>query len=466
MAIRPVILCGGSGTRLWPASRQTMPKQFLPLFKGKTLLDLTIERTKLIKNIIPPLLVTSKNHEFYIKEALQKSNISGSILLEPEGKNTTAAIYLSAKISNKKDILLIMSSDGLIQNNQYFSNKITETYSMIDNKNWIIFGVKPTYPANQYGYINVKKDEIKNNYSLLNISNFIEKPQIEDAILMLNSDTYFWNTGIFMGNVSMILESITLHAPDIAKACDIVFEKIIYNKNIDEINFDKNLFKDIPSKSIDYSVMEHAKNKLLAPLNCDWDDVGSWDALAKINQLQENKNKTIRIESKNTHIKNDNRVIATIGVEDLIIIDSDNATLIAKIGHTQKVKEVVEILKLKKIPEGTEHSFEHRPWGKFKNLLENKDCKVKKIQINPYQRLSLQYHNFRSEHWLIISGKATIYLDGNIKEFTSGMAIDIPQKSQHYIQNKTNSPVIIIETQLGSYFGEDDIIRLDDPYNR
>tara|TARA_B110000503_G_scaffold64061_1_gene101032 strand:+ start:167 stop:1567 length:1401 start_codon:yes stop_codon:yes gene_type:complete len=466
MALKSVILCGGSGTRLWPASRKSMPKQFLPLFKEKTLLDLTIERTKFIKSTIPPLFITSKNHGFYIKEALQKSHITGTVLLEPEGKNTTAAIYLSAKISNKKDTLLIMSSDGLIQNNKYFSKKINETYSIIDNKNWVIFGIKPTYPANQYGYINAEKSQIKDNTSLLNITKFIEKPNTKDAILMLNSNTFFWNAGIFMGNVSMILESIKFHAPHIAKACDIVCEKLNYNKINDEINFNKNLFKDIPSQSIDYSVMEKATNILLAPLDCDWDDVGSWDALAKIDPIEENINKAIKIESSNTYIKTENRVIATIGVEDLIIIDSDNATLIAKKGHTQKVKQVVEILKSKNLSEGIEHSFENRPWGKFINILDSKNCKVKKLEVYPKHRLSLQYHNFRSEHWLIIKGEATIHLNGVIKILKAGDSIDIPKKSPHYIENKSKKSLIIIETQLGDYFGEDDIVRLDDPYER
>ena len=466
MSIRPVILCGGSGTRLWPASRKSMPKQFLPLFKNKTLLDLTIERTKFVKNTLTPLLIASKNHGFYIKESLEKARIEASILLEPEGKNTTASIYLAAKNSEPQDTLLIMSSDGLIKNNKYFSNKVNEVYSLIDNKNWIVFGIKPTYPANKFGYINVEDYQKKDDYSLLRVNSFVEKPKTEEATLMLKQNTYFWNAGIFMGNASMIIDSIKLNAPLIAKACDIACDSIIYNKKKKEIIFDKNKFKDIPSQSIDYAVMEKSKNILLAPLNCDWDDIGSWDALAKIDETDEDKEKIIKIDTKNTYIKSEKRVIATIGIEDLIIIDNDNATLIVKKGHTEKVKQIVENLNLRNLPEGIEHSFENRPWGKFYNLLDSQDCKVKKIEVYPKHRLSLQYHNYRSEHWLVIKGEANVFLDGILKNIKSGESIDIPRKSHHYVENKTEEALIIIETQLGTYFGEDDIVRLDDPYER
>jgi len=466
MKLKPIILCGGSGTRLWPASRKSLPKQFLPLFQGKTLLDLTLERVKLFNNFLKPILISSKNHGFHINEALKNNKLEASVLLEPEGKNTTAAIYLAAKCTNKNDVLLIMSADALITDNQYFFKKINEITPIIDDRNWIIFGIVPTYPAEQYGYINIEEMLIKKNPPIYKVKSFIEKPSIKDASSMIKNNTYLWNAGIFMGKASMIIESIKLHAPNIAKACDKVFENLDNSAINDEICFNKELFNDIPSESIDYSVMEKAKNILLSPLNCDWDDVGSWDALSKVDKLNTRSNNVIEISSKDNFIKNDKRVIATIGVENLIIIDSDNATLIAKKGCSEKVKDVVNILKLQNLTEAEEHSFENRPWGKFTNILDTKDCKVKKIEVSPRSRLSLQYHKHRSEHWLVVKGEANIYLDGDLKCLKSGQSIDIPKMSQHYIENKQNETLIIIETQLGDYFGEDDIVRLDDPYNR
>jgi mannose-1-phosphate guanylyltransferase/mannose-6-phosphate isomerase len=466
MSFKPIILCGGSGTRLWPASRKHLPKQFLPLFEDKTLLDLTIERIKFFKNIKKPILISSKNHGFHVSNALDKNNLKASIILEPIGKNTTAAIYLAAKSSAKNDILLIMSSDALITDNQYFSNKIDLVYKNFDNKNWVIFGIQPTYPAEQFGYINVKLEKNQINEIFNKVENFVEKPSKQNAESMIEKKSFFWNAGIFMGNASMIIDSIKLHAPEIAEACDNACKTSNHNQLNDEIHFNYEVFNQIPSQSIDYSVMEKADNVILSPLECEWDDVGSWDALSRISKAKNIQKNIFQISTKNTFIKNDKRVIATIGVEDLIIIDSDNATLVAKKGHSEKVKDIVEELKAKKIIEADEHSFEIRPWGKFTIILNTGECKVKKIEVSPNKRLSLQYHNHRSEHWLVIKGQANVYLDGIIKVLTPGNSIDIPKLSHHYIENKENDPLVIIETQLGTYFGEDDIVRLDDPYNR
>ena len=466
MSLKPIILCGGSGTRLWPASRKRMPKQFLPLFEDKTLLDLTLERVKLLKNIERPILISSIDHGFLVKDALKKNNLEASIILEPLGKNTTAAIYLGAKASSKNDTLIIMSSDAFINQKEQFSQKINTSYERIDETSWLIFGVEPAYPAEQYGYIHVELENFDKNKNFNKVKKFIEKPSKTDAEKMLNKGTYFWNAGIFMGNASMIIESIKLYAPEIAKACDISFKYANHNEFNNEIKFDKNIFQKIPAMSIDYSVMEKANNVFFSPLKCDWDDVGSWDALSKIEKLKKSQENVFEISTKNTFIKNDKRVVAAIGVEDLIIIDSDNATLVAKKGHTEKVKNIVNKIYNKSMLEATEHSFENRPWGKFTNILSTEYCKVKKIEVFPGKRLSLQYHNYRSEHWLIVKGKANIFIDDTIKVLEPGNSIDIPKQSKHFIENKENEPLIIIETQLGTYFGEDDIVRLDDPYDR
>ena len=462
MTVKPIILCGGSGTRLWPESRKSMPKQFIPLFDNKSLLDLTLERILIIKEKKKPIIVTSKDYGFFVKASLEKYNLEADIILEPESKNTTAAIYFAAKTSNIDDTLLIMPSDHLIPAKNEFINNIIEIQKLTNFDEWITLGVKPLMPSEAYGYI---KTLSQKDNELLNVLDFLEKPNKDLAKEMLKKGNYFWNAGIFMGKASMILNSIYKYANDISLKCEDTFNMKSFIKNENEIHFDPKTFNTIPSQSIDIAVMEKEKNIKLFPLKCEWSDVGSWDAIANINNLNLKSN-TISIDSKNNFIKSEKRLIATIGVQDLIIVDSDNATLIVKKNETEKVKDLVNNLLENNKMEAKEHTFENRPWGKFETLLDTNLCKVKRIEVLSNKRLSLQYHNFRSEHWLVVVGNATVYLNGKILKLSPGMSIDIPVKSHHYIHNKTKVSLVIIETQLGTYFGEDDIIRLDDPFDR
>lgn len=465
MSIKIVILCGGSGTRLWPESRTNFPKQFIPLYEGKSLFDLTLERLLSLNYQETPIIICNKKHGFFVKNSIKNYNIKADIMLEPEGKNTTAAIYLAAKASSQDSNLIIMPSDHLIPDKKFFANNINNIKKLTDFNQWITLGVEPLIPSEAYGYIkvsNINKEE------LLNVIKFVEKPSQKVASQMLKNGDHYWNSGIFLGKASMIVNSIKTYASEISEACDTVFinKTVLKNENSNEINFSSNLFSKIPSQSIDFAIMEFEKNIKLYPMNCKWSDVGSWDSVAEIKEINTLSKNVIQIESSNNFVRNDRRIIATIGVKDLIIIDSDNATLITKKNHSEKVKLVVEELIKNKFPEAKEHTFEKRPWGKFQNLLVTKYCKVKKLEILPRQRLSLQYHNFRSEHWLVVSGTAKIHLNGNIILLKKSMSIDIPVKAHHYIHNDTDDALIIIETQLGDNFSEDDIVRLDDPHNR
>ena len=465
MSVKIVILCGGSGTRLWPESRTNFPKQFIPFYEGKSLFDLTLERLLSLNYQETPIIICNKKHGFFVKNSIKHYNIKADIMLEPEGKNTTAAIYLAAKTSSQDSNLIIMPSDHLIPDKESFVNDINNIKKLTDFNQWITLGIVPSKPSEAYGYIKVSN---VNKKELLNVIKFVEKPNQKTASQMLKNRNYYWNSGIFLGKASMIINSIKNHALEIADACDNVFinQNISKNENRDEINFSSNLFSKIPSQSIDFSVMEFEKNIKLYPLNSKWSDVGSWDSVSEINEFNSISKNVIQIESSNNFIRNDKRIIATIGVKDLIIIDNDNATLITQKNHSEKVKLIVKELIKNKFTEAEEHTFEERPWGKFSNLLVSKNCKVKQLEIIPRKRLSLQYHNFRSEHWLIILGTAKIHLNDQIIILKKGMSIDIPVKAPHYIHNDTDDPLIIIETQLGEYFGEDDIIRLDDPHNR
>ena len=461
--MRVVFLCGGSGTRLWPESRESLPKQFIPIFNNKSLLDLTIERALLLIKKTKPIFVCNKKHGFLVKNTLDKHKIDADIILEPEGKNTCPAIYIAAKYCNKNDNLLIMPSDHLIPNNKKFVSDMLIIDKNLSPKQWITLGIKPTKPSEAYGYIQVTKND---NNIPKKVLKFIEKPSKKTASVFIKNENYYWNSGIFIANAKMVINSVNKYAPDIAAHCDKNYDQLKINNKTNEINFSSHLFSKIPSCSIDYAVMEKEKNIYLYPFDSKWSDVGSWDAVAEIQKGDQTNPKVIQINSNYNFIRSKNRTIATIDVEDLIIVDSDNATLISKKNHSEKVKEVVNLLLERNLTEGKEHSFEFRPWGKFENLLSDKFCKVKKIIVSPKKRLSLQYHNYRSEHWLIVSGTANVFLNGKNLILNTGNSIDIPKKSHHYIENKQNEDLIVIETQLGSYFGEDDIIRLDDPYDR
>lgn len=460
--MRVVILCGGSGSRLWPASRKSLPKQFISLFNGKSLLDLTVERVLGLVKKKKPIFVCNKSYGFLIKKTLNKYKLKADLLLEPEGKDTCAAIYLAAKHCSKNENLLIMPSDHLIPDTQKFMDDVSFLEKKITQESWITLGIKPKHPSEAYGYIKVKKK----SGNIKKVLGFIEKPQKSMATKFIDDIDYYWNAGIFIANANMIINSIKKFAPEIASKCDLNQNNRNVNKTTNEVNFSAELFSKIPSKSIDYAVMEYEKNLFLYPFKSDWDDVGSWDSIVRLKNEETSEDKIIQIDSHNNFIKSEKRVIATIGIKDLIIIDSDDATLISKKNQSEKVKTIVDELFKKNIVEAKEHSFEYRPWGKFENLIEEKHCKVKKILIFPEKRLSLQYHNFRSEHWLIVSGLAKVHLDGKELILSSGQSVDIPCKSQHFVENLNKEDLIIIETQLGTYFGEDDIVRLDDPYSR
>lgn len=463
MFIKPIILCGGSGTRLWPESRKKFPKQFVKLFGEKSLFDLTLNRLKKIKNVIDFTVITNEEYRFYVRESLSKYSIDGKCILEPEGKNTTAAIYIAAKFSKKNEDLLILPSDHFIQRENNFINTINNAHNRSNKNNWVIFGAKPNFPSTGYGYIKLKKNNSQNNLNF-NVEKFEEKPNIKKAQYFFENK-FLWNAGIFMATREVIVNSIKKFEPEIANKCDDVFKNQIQKKNSNDISFNKSLFNKIPAISIDYAIMEKVNNITCYPLNCGWNDVGSWDSLSNLN-VSNSKNNIIQVSSQNNFIRTDKRIIATIGIKDLLIIDTNDATLIAKKGQSENVKKIVNSLKTKNIKEAFENNFELRPWGKFENLSETKECKVKKITVFPYQRLSKQFHKYRSEHWMIIKGTGTVYLNDKKIILKKGNSIDIKKKSIHYIENNTEKNLIFIEIQMGTYFGEDDIFRLDDPYER
>ena len=440
-----------------------MPKQFLKIFNDKSLLELTLERLNGIPYIRRPIIITSNTYKFYVINLLNKLKLDCQIILEPEAKNTTAAIYLASCITKvNEDYLLILPSDHLIPDKNKFQRIIETTRHNINNKNWYLFGIKPKFPSISYGYIQTKNG----SKMLREVINFIEKPNIEKATKMLMSKNYFWNTGIFFGQSKMIINSIKTYAEDISNSCDKVLTKTILNKANQIINLDKAAFKEIRSISIDYAVIEKEKNIMCMIFDSKWSDIGSWESFFE-NKCNDDKNNNIfQVDGENQILSANNRTIATLGVKNLMVIDSDDALLITKKNQSENLKSFLDLIKLSKPEVINANNYEERPWGRFDVLMETETLKVKMLTIYPDKRLSLQYHKRRSEHWFIVKGQASIHLDGREFILNQGNSIDIPLGKNHFIGNDTSSELIIIEIQQGNYLKEDDIIRLDDPYER
>ena len=459
MIIRPVILCGGSGSRLWPLSRTNTPKQFIPIYNNKTLFDMTLLRSiKLYPNVVP-IIVTNIDYIYYIKDALLKYKAKAKIIVEPAKKNTTAAIYFAALSAIEEEYLLIMPSDHLIPDDKYF--KKTFDNIKINKNNWLTLGVKPTTPSEAYGYINIENK--KNSNNLYKVKNFIEKPNTAEAIKMLSEGTFYWNSGIFLSKKETIIETISVYANDIAIACDKTWINTVKDKENSNVFLNSIDFNAIRSESIDYAVMEKYNEVVLFPFETIWSDIGSWDSFS--NNIQDDTD-IYSIDSHNNSIYCGKKLVATIGINNIIVIDTEDCLLITKKGSSEKVKDILEKVKINKKKITEVHYNENRPWGSFKVLENDIGFKVKKLIINSSRRLSYQYHNHRSEHWFIVRGEATIKLDDKLINLKEGNNIFIPQGKKHYIENQTNKELIIIELQFGDYLEEDDIIRIDDPYKR
>ncbi|MEC8673696.1 MAG: mannose-1-phosphate guanylyltransferase/mannose-6-phosphate isomerase [Pseudomonadota bacterium] len=462
MKICPVILSGGSGTRLWPSSRKSLPKQFISFPGTGSLFARTAERATALSNAAAPLVVSSRQQGFLCRQAMDRLGVKARYLLEETGRNTAPAIWFAARASIPDDILLIMPSDHWIEDIDSFSRAVAHGAEICDSGRWVTFGITATDPATGYGYIEVAEA----GEEVANVRSFTEKPDLATAASYLEAGNYFWNSGIFMVRADVCLDSFDTHQPELAAAAARCWES--RDQRSDEDILLKPDLENVPSIAVDYAIMERQDNIALIPFDGGWSDVGSWDSLSKL--MAENATGTggdaVLVESQNVFVHGNGRTIAGIGLEDLIIIDDDDATLIVRKGQTEHVKTVIDQLMTANNAVATQHSFEYRPWGMFENLLDSDACKVKRLTVDPGQHLSLQYHHRRSEHWVVVQGTATVQLDGERLTLEAGHSIDIPLGAHHALGNDTDQPVIVIEVQMGSYFGEDDIVRVSDPYNR
>ncbi len=473
MKIIPVILSGGAGTRLWPVSRKAYPKPFMQLADGKTLAELTFDRALNIATEGEVVTVTSRDYYFLCKDIYKKNSQCDlekqTFLLEPAGRNTAPAIALAAlkvQQSHGDDaIMIVMPSDHLIKDSVTFNAAVKEAAELAAAGYLTTFGIYPTAPETGYGYIKAGK---KLNEQAAEIEQFVEKPSLEVAKSYLASGDYSWNSGMFAFRVGSLLEALE------QTAADVLSESIKCFASTDtagsQIEFELQQFMQLPDISIDYAVMEKAAKRAVVDSRFDWNDIGSWNAMANLSESDEAGNriegKAITVDSRNCYIRAGDRLVATVGVDDLMVVDTTDAVLIAHKDKAQGVKDVVQFLKAKDHEAAVFHKTVHRPWGSYTILEDEDDCKVKRLVVKPGQVLSLQLHHKRSEHWTVVSGTAKVRVGDDEFMLEANKSVYIPVETLHRLENPTDQDIALIEVQCGSYFGEDDIVRFEDIYGR
>ena len=470
----PVILSGGSGSRLWPLSRASYPKQYLTLSNdsSKSMLQLTLERLQGLKNIDDPIVICNEMHRFILAEQLREINIKpNSILLEPFGRNTAPAIAIAAiKATEKNDdpLLLVLPADHEIKNRDNFLKTISSGCKYANKNKLVLFGIVPTAPETGYGYIKASKKTFSLEGDGFFIDQFIEKPDKELAKKLIKDKSFTWNSGIFLFKSSFILKELEKHCPKIIEICRKSVEKKLLDLDFQRI--DKNHFKDCPNISIDKAVMEKTSFGAVIPLDANWSDLGGWNSIWDNNKKDKNGNatsgKVILDDVENSYVRSESRLVVGIGLKDLIIVETNDALLISDKGKSQAIKRVVEKLKDNGFDESNEHKKIHRPWGNYTSIEEDKRWKVKKIVVKPKSSLSLQMHHHRAEHWIIVKGTAEVEINDKKLILSENQSTYIPLGAKHRLKNPGSINLVLIEVQSGNYLGEDDIIRFEDSYGR
>jgi mannose-1-phosphate guanylyltransferase len=468
-------MCGGSGTRLWPLSRAQFPKQFLPLVNDTSMLQDTLAR--LPSQHQAPVFICNEDHRFLVAEQVKQTNSAKStILLEPKGRNTAPAVALAAlnALTNNDDtLLLVLAADHVINDTEKFHQAISIAAMSAQQGKLVTFGIVPTHAETGYGYIQKgsKKEGPQGGNSeneTFQVAKFVEKPTVETAQSYLDSGDYLWNSGMFLFKASRYIEELEKFRPDILSACRASMAKV--EKDLDFTRPDRESFLQCAEESIDYAVMEKTEDATVVPLDAGWSDVGSYSALWEVCQKDAQQNvirgDVIAHDTSNSYIHSENKLIATLGVDNLIIIDTPDAVLIANKDKVQNVKEIVNELKAKKRSESTLHREVYRPWGKYDSVDTGERFQVKRITVNPGAKLSVQMHHHRAEHWIIVSGTAKITLDEKTFLLSENQSTYISIGVVHALENPGKLPLEMIEVQSGSYLGEDDIVRFEDRYGR
>ena len=481
-SICPVILCGGSGTRLWPLSRQAMPKQFVPLIgrnqasptptgpqaingagSDVSLLQLTFERMQGLSKQM--LSIASEDHRFLVDSAARSAGVAATHILEPAGRNTAAAMALAALHVPAQALLLFAPADHFIPDAKAFCDTVSQGVAAATAGQIVTFGVTPSFPSTAYGYI--QRGAVLDG-AAHRVTRFVEKPSADRAAELLLSGDYFWNAGIFLIQAEVLLQALAQHAPDILTSC----RSAMATAEVDNqfVRPDKATFLACRSESIDYAVLEHHAQVAMVPFAGQWSDVGSWNAVAALTAPDADGNRIrgqgMAMQSRNTYIHAEHRPVIALGTQDLLIVDTRDAVLVASSSHAEQVKQVVAAMAEAGMPQATQHRHVARPWGAYDSIDSGPRFQVKRITVEPGAALSLQMHHHRAEHWIVVSGTARVTRGKETFLLTENQSTYIPLGEVHRLENPGKTMLEMIEVQSGSYLGEDDIVRFEDTYGR
>ncbi len=449
-----ILLCGGNGTRLWPLSRTRMPKQFVKLFEDKSLFQFSLQRNR---DLCEQTVIVSNIDQYFLaldqtEELISDLSQSISFLLEPTGRDTAPAIALACLGLSEDEIVLVTPSDHLIKDQEAYAQAVEQAEDLAKNGMLVTFGIKPDSPQTGFGYIQAQGNKV---------ISFKEKPDKVLAEEYLAAGNYYWNSGMFCFKAGLFLSELKTYAPEIYRASLFAYESK-QNISDNQKRIKHEAMQGIPAKSIDYAVMEQSKHVAVIPVDMGWSDLGSFESLSS--EISSSSD-LIEIGAKDNLVLSDKQV-ALIDIDDLIVVDTADALLISKKGSSQKVKEVVKQLNEQKSELTKVHNLVHRPWGTYEVLYSHDNYKIKRIVVNPGKRLSLQKHLHRNEHWIVVKGVATVQVGENIKTVYENESTYIKQEELHRLTNESDTPIILIEAQVGSYTGEDDIVRIEDDFRR
>ena len=468
MSFIPVLLCGGVGSRLWPLSREARPKQYLNLVDHLTMLQQTHERLVGL-DATAPIVVCNENHRFLVAEQLRDlGQEQATIVLESKGRNTAPAIALAALTAvaeNDDPTLLILPADHYVGNCPALQASIVEATVYADEGRFVTFGITPSRPETGYGYIEAGETI---SGATANLERFVEKPDAQTAAQYVDSGKFLWNSGIFMFKASALLEALGKYQPTMLSICEQAIRSASFD--FDFVRPDQDIFSSCPAESIDYAVMEHIDDGVVVALDCDWSDLGAWSTVWEVSPKDKLGNyvsgDVILEQTRNTYVKSESRLVATCGVKDLIIVESADAVMVADRDSAQDVKSLVTVLRASGRLEADNHNKVFRPWGSYETLVCGINFQVKRIIVDPGQRLSLQLHHHRAEHWVVVKGCAEVENAGSTFLLNEGESTYIPLGAKHRLSNHCDTCVELIEVQSGTYLGEDDIVRFDDIYGR
>jgi mannose-1-phosphate guanylyltransferase/mannose-6-phosphate isomerase len=470
MALHPVILCGGSGTRLWPLSRALLPKQFLPLAGERTMLQETVLRLAGL-DVAAPAVVSHMEHRFLVAEQLRGAGVKpGLHLLEPEARNTAPAIAAAALCLEREDpqaLLLVLPSDHVIQERERFHDAVRRAARLAAAGRLVTFGLVPRAPATGYGYIR-RGDPDESVPEAFAVAEFVEKPDRARASAFLAEGGYYWNSGMFLFGARRYLEELGRLRPDIMTAVEAAVRRSA--RDLDFTRLDAEAFSRCPAESVDYAVMERTRSAAVVAADMGWSDVGSWSELWSLESKDEHGNAVrgdVYLEgAAGCYVRAEDRLVAALGVCDLVIVETDDAVLVAHKDQAQNVKQAVEHLKGARRAEHISHRRVYRPWGYFESIDEGTGYQVKRLMLKPGARISLQRHRRRAEHWVVVAGRAKVTRDAEEAVLGPNQSTYIPLGTRHRLENVGDEPLLVIEVQSGDYLGEDDIERFDDDYRR